>query len=138
MGKINVGKVIVGGIVAGIVMNGLDYVINAIIMKNQLALAAAARNIDLSVVSVPTMVALDFAMGLMIVFTYACIRTRFGPGPKTAIVAGLIIAISTNILAAYFAGQGFFSWDLWAKMAGLEAGNTLISALAGCAVYTEA
>ena len=137
MGKINVGKVIVGGIVAGIVMNGLDYVINGILMKDHLTASAAAHNINMAAASIPTMVALDFAMALMIVFTYACIRTRFGPGPKTAIVAGLIIAITSNILAAYFAGQGFFSWHLWAAMAGLETGNTLIAALAGCAVYSE-
>jgi hypothetical protein len=137
MGKINVGKVIVGGIVAGIVMNGLDYVINAILMKDYLARSAAAHNIDMAAASVATMVALDFAMALMIVFTYACIRTRFGPGPKTAIVAGLIIAITSNILAAYFAGQGFFSWHLWGAMAVLETGNTVIAALVGGALYTE-
>ena len=136
MGKINVGKVIVGGIVAGIVMNGIDYVINEIIMKEPLTAAMTARNIT-APPNIATMVVLDFAMALILVFTYACIRTRFGPGPKTAIVAGLIIAMTANILAAYFAGMGFFEWDLYGKMALLATGNTLLSALAGCAVYKE-
>jgi len=87
--------------------------------------------------SVPTMMALDFAMALVLVFTYACIRTRFGPGPKTAIVAALIIAMTANILAAYFAGMGFFGWHMWGEMAVLETGNTVIAALAGCALYNE-
>jgi len=136
MGKINVGKVIVGGIVAGIVMNGIDYVINEILMKEPLTAAMAARNIT-APPNIATMVVLDFAMALILVFTYACIRTRFGPGPKTAIVAGLIIAMTANVLAAYFAGMGFFGWHLYGQMAALATGNTLVSALAGCAVYTE-
>jgi hypothetical protein len=136
MGKINVGKVIIGGIVAGIVMNGLDYVINEIIMKEPLTAAMAARNIT-AAPNVATMVVLDFAMALILVFTYACIRTRFGPGPKTAVVAGLIIAMTANVLAAYFAGMGFFEWDLYAKMAALATANTIISALVGCALYNE-
>ena len=137
MGKINVGKVIVGGLAAGVVMNGLDYVINEMLMKSELTAASAARNIDPAAASLPTLIVLDFAMALMLVFTYACIRTRFGPGPKTAVVASLIIAITANILAGYFAAQGFFSWDLYAKMAALATANTVISGLVGCALYTE-
>ena len=136
MGKINVGKVIVGGIVAGIVMNGIDFVINTMIMKDQLAASMAARNITAEP-NIATMVTLDFAMALILVFTYACIRTRFGPGPKTAIVAGLIVGMSANVLAAYFAGMGFFGWHLYGQMAALATGNMLVSALVGCAVYTE-
>ena len=136
MGKINVGKVIVGGIVAGIVMNGIDFVINTMIMKDRMAAAMAMRNITIAP-NIATMVVLDFAMALILVFTYACIRTRFGPGPKTAIVAALIIAMTSNVLAAYFAGMGFFGWHMWGEMAVLETGNTIIAALAGCAVYTE-
>jgi hypothetical protein len=136
MGKINVGKVIVGGIVAGIVMNGIDWVINTMIMKDRMAAAMAARNITAEP-NIATMVMLDFAMALILVFTYACIRTRFGPGPKTAIVAGLIIAMSGNVLAAYFAGLGFFGWHMWGEMAVLETGNTVLAALAGCALYRE-
>jgi len=33
MGRFNVGRVIMGGLAAGVVANALDYVINAILMK---------------------------------------------------------------------------------------------------------
>lgn len=137
MGKINVGKVIVGGIVAGIVMNVFDYVINEMIMKADYMAVFAARNIDPSLISIPTMVVLDFAMALLLVFTYAAIRTRFGPGPKTAVVAAIIIAMTANVLAAYFAGQGFFPWSVWAKASVLATANTVVSGLVGCALYKE-
>ena len=137
MGKINVGKVIVGGIVAGAVMNGLDFVINTIILKDSMTATMTARNIDPAAMSIPTMVVLDFAMGLLLVFTYAAIRTRFGPGPKTALVAGILLSLITSTLAAYFVGMGFFGWHEWMPNAALSTVNMCVSALAGCAVYKE-
>ncbi|TAK19343.1 MAG: hypothetical protein EPO35_00310 [Acidobacteria bacterium] len=137
MGKINVGKVIVGGIVAGIVMNGLDYVINEMLLKDMMTATLQARNIDPAALSIPTMVALDFAMALLLVFTYAAIRPRFGAGPKTAIVAGLLLALVTSTLAAYFVGMGFFTWNDWMPNAALSTINLCVSALAGCALYKE-
>jgi hypothetical protein len=137
MGKINVGKVIVGAIVAGIAMNGFDYVINEMIMKADYAAVFAARNIDPMAMSIATMVVLDFAMALLLVFTYAAIRTRFGPGPKTAVVAGLLVALVGNVVAAYFAGMGFFPWDVYAKSAALSTTNTIVCALIGGAIYSE-
>lgn len=137
MGKINVGKVIVGGIAAGVVMNVFDYVINEVIMKTDYMAVFQARSIDPTLISIPTMVVLDFAMALLLVFTYAAIRTRFGPGPKTAVVAGLMIALTCNVLAAYFAGQGFFPWSVWAKAAVFATANMVISTVVGAALYSE-
>lgn len=137
MGKINVGKVIVGGIVAGIVMNVFDYVINNVLMKGQFDAVMAARNIDPGAMNLATMIALDFAMGLLVVFTYAAIRTRFGAGPKTAIVAGLLVAMIANVQAAYFVGVGFFGWDVYMPSAALATANIVISALVGGALYNE-
>lgn len=137
MGKINVGKVIVGGIVAGIVMNVFDYLINNVLMKAQFDAVMAARNLDPAAMNLATMIALDFAMGLLVVFTYAAIRTRFGAGPKTAIVAGLLVAIIANVQAAYFVGVGFFGWDVYMPTAALATANIVISALVGGALYNE-
>ena len=137
MGKINVGKLIVGGIAAGVVMNVGDYVINEMIMKSQYAAVMAARNIDPAAMNIATMVVLDFAMALLLVFTYAAIRTRFGAGPRTAIVAGLIVVMVANVQAAYFVGMGFFSWDVWMPSAALSTTNVVVSALVGGALYSE-
>lgn len=137
MGKINVGKVIVGGIVAGVVMNGIDALINAVILKDMMTATLHARNIDPEAMNIATMVVLDFAMALLLVFTYAAIRPRFGAGPKTAIVAGLLLSLITSTLAGYFVGMGFFGWHEWAPNAALSTVNMCVSALAGCALYKE-
>ena len=137
MGKINVGRLILGAVAAGIVMNGFDYVSNEIIMKADYAAVFAARNIDPAAMSIATMVVLDFAMALLLVFTYAAIRTRFGAGPKTALVAGLLVALIGNVVAAYFAGMGFFPWHLYLKAAALSTTNTVVCAYVGGAIYSE-
>ncbi len=137
MGKINVGKVIVGGIAAGVVMNVGDYVINEMIMKGQYDSVMAARNIDPAAMNIATLVALDFAMALLLVFTYAAIRTRFGAGPKTAIVAGLLVVMVANVQAAYFVGMGFFTWDVYLPSAALSTTNVVVAALVGGALYKE-
>lgn len=137
MGKINVGKVIVGGLVAGAVMNALDFVINTYVLQDMMAATMTARNIDPAAVNIPTMVVLDFAMGLLLVFTYAAIRTRFGPGPKTALVAGILLSLITSTLAAYFVGMGFFGWHEFALNASLSTVNMCVAALVGCALYNE-
>ena len=137
MGKINVGKLLAGGVAAGIVMNVFDYVINEVIMKSDYMAVFQARSIDPTLISIPTMVVLDFAMALLLVFTYAAIRTRFGPGPKTAVVAGLMVALICNVLAAYFAGQGFFPWAVWAKASVFATANFVVAALVGGALYSE-
>jgi hypothetical protein len=137
MGKINVGKVIVGGLVTGAVMNGIDALINMVILKDMMTATMTARNIDPAATNIPTMVVLDFAMGLLLVFTYAAIRTRFGPGPKTALVAGILLSLITGTLAAYFVGMGFFTWHEWVPNAALSTVNMCVSALVGCALYKE-
>jgi hypothetical protein len=141
MGKINLGKVIVGGVAAGAVMNVIDYVINGIVLKADFAAVSLARNIppELGMAgnTIATMVLLDFAMAFLIVLTYAAIRPRFGPGPKTAVIAALLIGLSCNVLAGYFAASGFFGWDLWAKASVLSTANFVFSGLIGSALYQE-
>ena len=137
MGKINIGKLIVGGIAAGVVLNIGDYVINELILKESFAAVMTARNVAPESMNLATLVVLDFAMALLLVFTYAAIRTRFGAGPKTAIVAGLIVVMIANVQAAYFVGMGMFTWDVWMPAAALSTGNVVIASLVGGALYSE-
>jgi hypothetical protein len=137
MGKINVGKLIVGSIAAGVVLNAGDYLINNVLMKGAYDTVMAARNVNPAAMNIGTMVVLDFAMALLLVFTYAAIRTRFGAGPKTAIVAGVLVVMIANLQAAYFVGIGFFGWDVWLPSAAMGTANYVIAALVGGALYSE-
>jgi hypothetical protein len=92
MGKINMARVILGGIVAGLIINVVEGVMNGVILKAEWA--EAAKAIGRSEVTVKQIVMFNiwgFAAGILAIWLYAAIRPRFGPGAKTAMCAGLLI-----------------------------------------------
>src|SRR5213592_1582132 len=81
VGKINWGRVILGGLLAGLVLNVVDFVYYGMVMKQDMAAAMQALGkppIPDSMIWV--FVVWDFVMGIGLVWLYAAIRPRFGPG----------------------------------------------------------
>src|ERR1051325_2826717 len=91
MGKINWGRVVVGGLLAGVVLNIVDFVYFGVLMKQDIAAAMQALGKQPGAMDslVPLFVALDFVYGIGLLWVYAAIRPRFGAGPKTAVIAGV-------------------------------------------------
>jgi hypothetical protein len=103
MGKINMQKVIVGGLIAGVVLNVIDTVVYGVVLKDQMAAAMAALNRPaMSNAQIPWFVFLDFLFGVFIVWVYAAIRPRFGAGPGTAVKAGLITWFGAGLMSTLF------------------------------------
>ena len=87
---INTGKVVVGGLIGGVVLNIIDFVSNGVIFANRMRADANAFKPGLgdgAAVMLPsqivTYVISDFIIGLLIVFIYAAVRPRLGPGPDS-------------------------------------------------------
>jgi hypothetical protein len=139
MGKINYAKVFTGGLVAGLAMNVLDFVMNNFLMKSQFDLVNAARNIDPAVAeaAIPAYIVIDFVFGLVAVFTYAAIRPRFRPGPNTAVIAGAILGVTGSLVSAFFTAGGFFPWSVWTMASAISIFNCCVGTMAGAALYTE-
>ena len=92
MRNINLGRVILGGLLAGVVMNVGEFVLNMVVLKNVWNEAMQALNRPSLDSTSPTMfIILSFFLGIMAVWVYAAIRSRFGAGPWTAICAGLVV-----------------------------------------------
>lgn len=103
MGKINMQKVIVGGLVAGLVLNVVDTVLFGVVLKDDMAAAMAALNKPpMSNAQIPWFVFLDFVFGVFLVWLYAAIRPRFGAGPGTAAKAGLAVWFAAGLMNALF------------------------------------
>jgi hypothetical protein len=100
MGRINVKSVIVGGLVAGVVLNIIDYVTYGMWLAPDMnaALQAAGKRPADSLI--PLFVVLDFIYGIVLLYVYAAIRPRFGAGPGAAVHAGLIVWIIAALLHA--------------------------------------
>jgi hypothetical protein len=92
MGKINFGRVLLGGLVAGLVINIGEFLLNGIILRGQMAADFKRMNLTPPGASLIVFaVGSTFVMGIVAVLVYAMIRSRLGPGPRTAIVAALVI-----------------------------------------------
>ncbi len=92
MAKINMGRVILGGLLAGLVLNIGEFLLNEPILGKQWVAAMEALNLPpIGGSAIGWFVAMSFALGIAIVWLYAAIRPRFGAGPKTALCAGLTV-----------------------------------------------
>jgi len=92
MGKINYGRVVFGGLIAGLVLNAGELLLNTqLIAKDWEEAMRAINKPPIGNETAAIFVALMFVLGIIAVYVYAAIRPRFGPGPKTAICAGLTV-----------------------------------------------
>jgi len=140
MKKINLGRVLLGGLIAGVVLNIGEYLLNGVVfaddMKNDLQrLGLPEPGGDF----IPKAVVATFILGIVITFLYAAIRPRFGPGVKTAIYAGLFawffVFLYTGVI---YSGLGIVAMRLF--WIGLVWGlvEYALGAIAGAWLYKEA
>jgi len=142
MTSINVGKVVVGGLVAGVVGNVIDFVTNTFVLAADWTAFAPTRNLDPAALTagpvVATFIVVDFIFGLLLVWTYAAMRPRFGPGPKTAIAAGIVLFLAPTVVLLGFTQMGLMTMAMYVKGSLCALISTLAASLAGAAVYKEA
>ena len=141
MNKINAGRVILGGLIAGVIIDIVAGVMDGIIFSDQWAAAmkAIGRPGTLSVKQIVASNVLGLAIGILAVWLYAAIRPRFGPGPKTALRAGcavwlLVYAISSAPLAFLH----IFPLGLELAVTAIGLVEVLVATLAGAYFYKEA
>jgi hypothetical protein len=140
MGKINIGRVILGGLVAGIVGNILGYLVDGLMLAPQWS--DAMKTLGKPEFSVNQMVAFNIVglvYGILVVWLYAAIRPHFGPGPKTAAYAGLVAwALGTFLPNVSLMGvAGLFPSNLTVMTTGAAIIESIVAALAGAALYKE-
>src|SRR5467141_3887086 len=92
MTQMNMKRVVIGGLVAGLIINISETIMNVPVLGPQME--AALKQLNLPAIggaAIGVFVVGAFVLGLLLVWLYAAIRPRFGPGPKTAIIAGLVL-----------------------------------------------
>src|SRR5437899_11889125 len=90
MGRINLGRVVGGGLLAGLLINISEFVLNTFVIAKDMEAAMKAMNLPpMDASQIPFFVVFGFCLGIVTVYVYAAIRPRFGPGVPTAICAAL-------------------------------------------------
>src|SRR5258708_3309562 len=88
--RINLMRVVLGGIVAGLVVNVSEFVLNQVVLLSDMTTALARMNLPpVGGSAIPVFIVLGFVGGIATVWLYAAIRPRFGAGPRTALTAGI-------------------------------------------------
>ena len=140
---IDTGKVVVGGLAGGVVIAILDFVVNGLILAEQNAAALAALNPALAEnleTSAPIagFIVIDLLFGILLVWTYAAMRPRFGPGPKTAALAGVQVWLVALLVYAAMAFMGIWTWGYLIAGAIASLVMVIIGANVGALLYKEA
>ena len=140
MGKIDLSRVILGGIVAGIVIDLFEGMLNGAILAGQWAevLAGLGKSGTMSVKQILAFNVWGLAVGILTVALYAAIRPRFGSGPRTGILAGLAVwALAFAMGDATPVFLHIFPVGTMATSLAVEALGMAIAGVAGAAVYKE-
>jgi hypothetical protein len=138
---IKTSKVLVGGIVGGIVANVIDFVGNSLILGNMHRADMTKLNPALSVnpsgAQITGFATFDSVWIVATVWIYAAIRPRFGPGPKTAVYAAIASWVVGTSVAGFFWLLGIFSTNLFVATGAVELVNAIVSTLIGAWLYSE-
>ena len=79
----------------------------------------------------------DLLSGLLLVFTYAAIRPRFGPGPGTAVVGAIVLWMALAISVLILLAIGLHTPQSYVKSSMLYLISAVASSLVGAALYKE-
>jgi NhaP-type Na+/H+ or K+/H+ antiporter len=116
MNKMDSGRVVLGGIVAGIICDIFEYVMNEIIVFNVLGLVT----------------------GIAAVWGYAAMRPRFGAGPKTATYAALLIWVVGYLIPDVFqVVSGLVPLTMMVTMVVVGLVEIIVATVAGAYLYKE-
>lgn len=139
---INMKRLAIAGLAAGVVMNAIDMIANMVIVDTGLRARLDMINPGLwAQMNAPgrlmQYILIDFVFAFALVWLYAAIRPRFGPGPKTALRAasyGWALYTTTQLL---FVMMGLFTMKYVAGNAVLTFANYAATALVGAKLYRE-
>lgn len=139
---INTSKVVVGGLAAGVVLNVIDFISNMYILADRMktemnAVAPGLADKMMSNALIPVYIVMDFVIGILLVWLYAAIRPRFGPGPKTAVYGALFIWVVFGLAYAGYLFSGMMSGATWTMLSFIALINVLLASWLGARIYTE-
>ena len=139
---INTNKVLLGGFVAGVVINVIDFVVNVYVLaaRNKAEMDAFKPGLSDQMMagsSIASYIIMDFVLGFALVWTYAAIRPRFGPGLRTATYAAILFWLLAMIFTSGFRQMGIMSSGLWWTYALIGLVNFYLASWAGAKLYSE-
>jgi len=82
-------RLLLGGVAAGTVINAIEYLVHRIFLNARWAAAFAA--LGKTPTGWTTFIPANFLVGVISIWVYTRMSTKYGSGPKTAVRAGLAV-----------------------------------------------
>ncbi len=136
----NFGRVFLGGLLAGLILNIGEFLLNTKVLGPQMMAFFTAHGFKNPGSNfIICAVILTFILGIVAVWLYALIRPRLGPGVKAAIVAAVILWFGIYLYSGIIY-MLLFGTTMNVLIIGLVWGlvEYIIATIAGAWVYTEA
>lgn len=141
MSRVNWVRLIIGGVIASVILFLTDGFFHERLVPA--GWIAVYRNLGVAEPSHNAAGLIYFAIfelgrGFIAMFLYVMMRRHFKPGWQTAALAGLVTWLAFSVTGpAQFIPLGFYSHELWVKVAAFHLVTTIVAAIAGAWVYRE-
>lgn len=140
---INTGKVVVGGLAAGVVNTLLSYPVFVMMLgprfNAEMDAVAPGMSAKMNEGTANMVIGIGggFVLSILLVWLYAAIRPRFGPGPKTAAWAGLFMWACGFVFYAGYYQMGMMSGASYMMASVAALVINIIVANVGAFIYKE-
>jgi len=136
MGRIHWGRVVLGGIAAGFVINVLEGAFGFLMHSEWEAAMKTLKPPGAAVMA--SHLVWSFVIGVAAIWLYAAIRPRYGPGAATALRAGFAVWLFVHATFSFAAGSmGFLPPKIMWISALWSLPETFAATLAGAWIYRE-
>ena len=139
MAKTNVARVILGGLLAGLILNIFEYVLNGVVFASQWDAFEKMIGRQMRPGAIPFFIVSTFVMGIGVIWLYSAARPRLGPGPKTATLTGLAFWLfAYAIPAANDVVAGLSPGRLTVTVTLILLAGAILASIGGAWLYGEA
>ncbi len=141
MVKINWARLVVGSLVAAVIMFFTDgFIHERIVSTDWRAVYDGLRAAEPEAhgTNFAYFALFELGRGFIAMLFYATMRTHFGAGPKTAVIAGIASWVAFSLTGpAQFIPLGFFSTALWIKVGALHLLTSILATIVGAWIYKD-
>jgi hypothetical protein len=140
MARINTKGVVVGGLLAGLIINISETILNIPVLGAAYEASLKALNLPpVADQAVIVFIVGGFVLGVLLVWLYAAIRPRFGGGPKTALMSAAAVWFLGYAWPSLGMGLvGYMPAKLLTVAVLWGLGEVIVAALVGGWYYKEA
>ena len=142
MPQMNTARILLGGLIAGLIMNGSEAALHAAILGDETGLLYEKLGIGIpgTAGNLILLISATFLLGTVAVWLCAAMRPRFGAGARTALIAGITVWLLSHLWSGVYLGAGY-AGIITPKLAWVPVAWGLLEAplatLAGAAFYKE-